>query len=318
MKIFTVCIMTGVFTDELLGYVCGLAYSKLVTKMDAYMAAMGLNVAQTGGGVADSFAGSLMSVTNALRTKDSLQKSIQNRGAKIMAKGVTNQNEKAFNVGRTVATLGGANISKSPNMFKDEVAKMITQNGTTAPTHKNNVYHMDGTPASVKEAKSVMGFSDKAMRDAESIVGGFKGRNITIRQIDGSNDFSYTPGQVKTLEEDGKILCTVNGEDVYRPVMANGDNFLSDKDWQGITGTTQPMKINSERIDDYTQKYTLGEGTENASSYTVYDYAAHPESVNISGAKIINDSEYNHPFVVVKDKPSSATAPVTSEETPEA
>lgn len=318
MKIFTVCIMSGVFTDEILGYVCGLAYSKLVTKLDAYMAAMGLNVAQTGGGVADSFAGSLMTVTNALRAKDSLQRSLQNKGAQIMAKGVEKQNAGTFTVGRTIATMGGASVPKSPNMFKDEVANMITQGGTTKPIHKGSEYTMDGTIASVQEAKAVMGFSDQAMRNAEAVVGGFKDRNITIRQIDGSNDFSYTPGHVRTLEEDGKILCTVNGEDVYTPLMAHGDNFLSESDWQSITGTSDSMKIESERIDDYTQKYTIGEGTEDASSYTVYDYAAHPESVYSSGAEIVTDDKYGHSFVVVKNKPSSATAPVISEEVPEA
>lgn len=329
MKIYVVCIMCGAFTDEILGYVCGLAYGKFVTKLDSYMAAMGLNVAQTGGAMADSFAGSFMAVTNALRAKDSLKRSARNTGEALSASAIKHDSPALLAVGNTLQKIGGNH--NVPQTFSNQVSSNTPPKGFYQG-QKGSISDMAGVEDFVKER----GLSNQQAHNMSVMTKGFdyKNSDLVIEQLDGSVTPSTSSGELYKLtgknRSDGSLTSVglSNGDFAWLTSENTEDPFISPSILSDST-TTFDM-VEHDLSDPYHQIYTQSNGGEDATVVDLYDISVHPEKASEAGAtfyeKPIEDAhsrygnsydenfEYKNGYIAV---PRKSSAPVTPEETPE-
>lgn len=278
MKIFIIVLTQRGWTSNLLGYVCGLAFVKFCMKIDAYLASMGLNVAQTGGGMMDSIGGSMFALTNALRIGQSVGGTVRRTGSAIAQKAVVNHNEGAYKVGQVLA----GNFSQAtPQGFSDAVrsASMATA------SYAGNVVSAQGV-SGVQNAASQLHMSPNALKAATGVMPAGSMDNVAaIRQNDGSKTPSDKAGSsFSLLDKDGNTMCTTYNDTAYTPFQATigNEDFLStsEKTWADITGrddvsyVTVDHAASSSLQQIYEVSYTT---SDEVSRYVVSDYAASPK-----------------------------------------
>ena len=277
MKIFIIVLTQRGWTSNLLGYVCGLAFVKFCMKIDAYLASMGLNVAQTGGGMADSIGGSLFALTNALRIGQAVGNAERRIGGKIAAAAVNTGNETAYKVGQVLQ----GNYSKAnPQSFSSEMQKAPMSSASFA----GNVVSAQGV-AGVQNAARQMHISPETLRAASSAMPAESMNNVAaIRQNTGSklpsnqaaNSFSF-------LDAEGNTMCTTYDGTAYTPFQASAENssyMPTDLGtWSDLTGRDDvaSVSLDSSYNVPNAQAYDVTYfGSDEVSRYIVSDYAASP------------------------------------------
>lgn len=278
MKIFIIVLTQRGWTSNLLGYVCGLAFIKFCMKVDAYLASMGLNVAQTGGGMMDSIGGSMFALTNALRIGQSVGGTVRRAGSAIAQKAVVTQNEGAYKVGQVMA---GHFAQATPQAFSDA----LRASSLPTASYAGNVVSAHGA-SGIQNAASQLHMSPNALKAASSVMPAGAMENVaSIRQNDGSKTPSNKVGSsFSLLDKDGNTMCTTYNDTAYTPFQATigNEDFLStsEKTWADITGrddvsyVTVDHAASSSLQQIYEVSYTT---SDEVSRYVVSDYAASPK-----------------------------------------
>lgn len=86
-----------------INYIAALAFLRVCQRIDAYMLSMGLNVAQTGAGLASSMRGAGLGLMYAARTLSSIGSAKKNIGNSIAASGVASNNFDMYQKGINIA-----------------------------------------------------------------------------------------------------------------------------------------------------------------------------------------------------------------------
>ena len=172
---------------SLTNWVAGLAFLKVCQKIDSYMMAMGLNVAQTGGAVVGSIGGALRSGVMMLSAADRV---IGNAGKALMQAGVNENNYATYQKGATMAAgLTGnmihnvVNNDASVKKFESAVEKL---NGVSVGIHNvdNNGQEYALHKAGVPETQIADGIGTNQISSYEVLKNG----NISEHSNQGTVD----------------------------------------------------------------------------------------------------------------------------------
>ena len=216
MKVFVFVLMHGGWTGGVTNYICAMAYMKFCMKLDSYLNSMGLNVAQTGGGLMDSAGGCMNTVVNAVRSFGMADRSVANYGKSLMAKGAATNDKTMYDKGAKYAG-GISGRSTAPRSTSDaQFSSAVAKTATAFDTRKGATYYTGNTAAgldtvadSIRIPSNVL---DKTLKN-----GGFNATQVhSVQQLDGTKQFSRTAGTRFALKDDnGNTLAVIDGTNAY-------------------------------------------------------------------------------------------------------
>ncbi len=137
MVIFFKILLVGGWSAGLINYIGALAFLRICQRIDAYMAQLGINIVQTGGGLMSAcgsvFGGALAGMS-ALRGADRTRKNV---GTALMNKGISTGSYKDYNTGLNLKKTGsdmviglGSNSSASQQLQNvSNFEQMVLANG---------------------------------------------------------------------------------------------------------------------------------------------------------------------------------------------
>lgn len=131
MAIFVYVLLTGGWTAGLFNYVLALAFMRVCQRIDTYMLTMGLNVAQTGGGVVGATLGAGRMLGDLFRGLNSLDRFKSNMGKNMM--------DHALETGDYNEYVKGHNLSQT-------IESKITGTTLQAPSEQSFAQQMSYTP----------------------------------------------------------------------------------------------------------------------------------------------------------------------------
>lgn len=284
MKLYVILLMRGVFTSSLLGYVCSIALVKVFQKLDTYMAAMGLNVAQTGGGFVDSIGGSLFALSSILRASSHLRGgsgagSAANAGRSLMESAVKTNDLAQYNA--ALAKTGQGPVT--PQQFANVVAKDLHSSPTSVPTFKDATYTVG--PSGVSSLAQQLNISQSGITSVLKGTGVDSSQIASIKQLDGSITPSNEAGsKFQLFDADGNSLGVVHGANGFANTLYGNDTslsepYLSQSEFSDMTGSVERPSdcIILDESSSGHQVYTVnGYGTADSHTYEVDMYAINP------------------------------------------
>lgn len=198
IKIFMVVLINGGWMNGFLNYMAALAFLRVCQRLDTYLLAMGLNVAQTGGGLINSCGGAFRNVMNVLRGANDLRK---NAGRAIQNAAVSSNNYSMYTAGAIVG-MSAENLAKygSPSRmnFEQELSKKFRSanvskgeitNVGNFPNEKDNSYNLKNAlnsqhlPTTLADDLQQKGINDSNAEKLQKIDNGV----YSISDMDGNN-----------------------------------------------------------------------------------------------------------------------------------
>lgn len=289
MKFFLYVLLSGGWTAGPLNYIAALAFLRVCQRIDAYMMAMGLNVAQTGVGIANSIGGAyanLMRISMLARTVSGVGRTRENLGRAIQVAGANSNNRGLFNTGgfigattRSYAAAGGSLSSDAH--FNDMVTHL----------HRGNA---------MNTGELVMNNGSKP--NAEWLSGVAKERGIPTTQLNGLAQKGIDLSQVSQVE------CV--GKNQYMFKDADGNNLALSKNYDILTnptsgqekeersriqsvisaGSEEAQQLGENPYDTVRSKYTTNDINPTQPTSGLVDY----EALVGDGAKLQNVSFYGN------------------------
>lgn len=138
LKGFVAIILTGKL-NSIPAYIFALGYLRIIQRLDSYLNAMGLNVAQTSGGVMDSIGGAVRSIGNGFRRLDHSRQSV---GSGMKALGASNGNQKLFNAGSIIGANAKTGVPTSQKLDKDFLNSSINAGVNSVNMNPDSSAHM--------------------------------------------------------------------------------------------------------------------------------------------------------------------------------
>lgn len=182
MKLFIAILMSGGWTASLMNYILALAFMRVCQRIDTYMLAMGLNVAQTGGGVIGAGINVGKMIGDLLRNINGADKLKNNIGKNMMDKALQTGDYNKFIEGEKltrslVGTMTGTNPSPTSELSfaqkasqtSEVVARTTTGKAMMDEGMKTGNYQMykEGHDMSVTPLDSFTGTNNSLMSEAE-------------------------------------------------------------------------------------------------------------------------------------------------------
>jgi len=226
MKIFVFILMHGGWTAGITNYICAMAYMKFCMKVDSYMNSMGINVAQTGGGLMDSVGGSFNTITNALRSFGMADRAVSNYGRSLMAKGAANNDKNTYD--RGVKYSGG--ITRTPfqttrgTSSNSQFSKAVANAPTAVETRTGSVYRTGGTAEGLNNIANKINIASTSLQKTLN-QSGINATDVhSVKQLNGSKQFSHTAGtRFALIDENGNNLAVIDGTNSYHYKNRNSD-----------------------------------------------------------------------------------------------
>lgn len=150
MKVFITLLILGTWTNGILNYIAALAFMKVCQRLDSYMLAMGLNVAQTGGGLLDAignsgsfFGGALRSIGNTAHFATNVGKTI---GSGLMKAGIQENNFAKYAQGKAIAEPMNNLLMSSDTLAKERIQSFNADMARSKINegHKGTRYEING------------------------------------------------------------------------------------------------------------------------------------------------------------------------------
>lgn len=141
MKFFLYVLFNGGWLSSLTNYICALAFVRVAQRLDSYMMAMGLNVAQTGSGILGAIGGAGIGLTNMFRGANNVRKNI---GKSLIGMGISQNNADLFKAGAKLGLSGDTLIRglvPTDTSFENAVSRYsgINSQGFTATKEPGDV-----------------------------------------------------------------------------------------------------------------------------------------------------------------------------------
>lgn len=201
-----------------IGYIYILGFLRVAQRIDAYVSALGVNVGQTVGGLADSLGGAVRGLGNMIRSANNTRKSV---GQGMQALGARSGNAGLFKAGQIL----GSSLRNPPALSAATQGKMfaaaVTQADRTAsvaaPTAWGNIAQASASPL---HSKDMMDHMDQSSRAAGIEYGtGLSGVHDVKWGANGAIDFKAMDGDGNmhnyslSAKDDG--LSKAVGEGIY-------------------------------------------------------------------------------------------------------
>ena len=277
----------GLVHTTIIGFIFCMGYLRTAQRIDSYMASMGLNVAQTGGGLFDSFALAVHSMGATVRGANGLRKGAGNA---MKASAIGTQNKELFKAGARIgssisdvgkmASVGGLkNLGKdahflaeagkagqklgkgavSPQVANEAVSKFM-KNPTSENKHAINALHRDDLKSALNANKAMPNGTtiDKVVPKSD---GTFAVEGTTKDGLGVKGIISSEPMNKNTLEtgfgNQDTYFTPQNTADKGEIFEINGKGDLE----QALVSTGNGAAIGNENIktmDDYNEAVETG------------------------------------------------------------
>lgn len=298
MKIFVAVLILGGWTAGITNYICALAFMKFCMKIDSYMNSMGLNVAQTGGGMMDSIGGAFNSMMNAVRSFGMADRSIANYGKSLMAKGASTNNKTMYDRGMSLSGgISGRMTGSSPKVSAEasnsQFSNAVAKSATNDVTRKGAVYHTNGSSDSLNKLANTIHIPSPSLQNALN-KNGISAESVhTVKQLNGSKQFSTEAGTRFALrDKDGNNLVVIDGLNTYsyknrdkdiQAYMANEsyENYMSSDDFKqsgiDVKDTENDIRHSSTETTFGVQNYIVPTADGHAEEWSATMVSMHPE-----------------------------------------
>ncbi|MBO5371753.1 MAG: hypothetical protein J6A75_03430 [Lachnospiraceae bacterium] len=256
MAIFFKILLAGGWGAGLINYIGALAFLRICQRIDAYMAQLGINIVQTGGGLMSAcgsvFGGALAGMS-ALRGADRTRKNV---GASLMQKAVTSGNAGMYDLGKKIGTSGSDIMTGNTTSFKDNMAtyekernNYLNNNYGGTPMNITNEVKQNTLSAQQREAYDKLHKENPTLHKSAKDI-----ENANIANAVGDK-LGFTPEQKEALANSDMNLKDVKGVDIrgnnYGFVDENGNNI-------GMMNVKDKSTLKSDRAfhdnDDYARE----------------------------------------------------------------
>ena len=260
MAIFFTVLLMGGWTAGFLNYLAALAFLRVCQRVDAYMAQMGLNVVQTGSGLAGAIGGAGLGLLSAMRGASMLNKGRQNIGGGIRDLGIKTNNSGLAKMGSIVGASGrqivGGGLSKeglSQSIIRDQATHIAEGQGGNGA---GRIGGIEGNNWDAVE-KSMANFgmsSEQAHMARENLESaGYKASDVRSIMQNDDNASSFT-----LADANGNAFATTDVEgvsaldrDEFRSASAEMEAISGNAEENGASFTRGVPQGFSEAIDEY-------------------------------------------------------------------
>ena len=180
-----------------INYIAALAFLRVCQRIDAYMLSMGLNVAQTGAGLASSMRGAGLGLMYAARSLSSLGSARKNIGNAIAASGVAANNFDMYQKGINIAGHKTAGNMANPILSFEQA--MSKANPASTGIHSFGAGNFDDAAKHLNIPSTQKGILQNAGINPNTITG------VEVSNKTGAITYSDTNGRVGTYYN-GKML----------------------------------------------------------------------------------------------------------------
>lgn len=216
-----ILLLSPTWCTSILGYFFMIGYLRVMQRIDAYMQAMGLNIAQSGGGILSSLGDAARGISNGFRRADSMRRSA---GEVMKAVGVQSGNQGLFAagsmLGSNASSVGRNGLPTDDNLNRGfakavgERGDKISMNGSDSAGIMSE--YMNNPNLANKNAVSAL--SDDSLCQGVEYMTGQQGVDNVAVNRDGSVSFdaegeSGEPTRFNmSMENDGYSTALSNSE----------------------------------------------------------------------------------------------------------
>lgn len=279
MKIFFYILMVDGWTAGLLNYVFGLAFLRVCQRLDSYMMAMGLNVAQTGGGLLGAGIGAMHAVGSMIRGLGGLDKMRQNIGKGMMKQSLNTGNFTRFRTAEKLATplcnlVTKTGATTSAASFSQQLAT-TTQRQVSTP-NKGFTSLTQNTKAGFDNAAKAMGLNPKALEEP------FSKKNIKYDDISSIKQLNDKATSFGFYDKDGNCVGNIDEKGNIRGYGMREDDLTAIKRDEALLEGRTPADVKN--IEDVAGGSFLSKSTPLVDNDTI---------LKTTGTDAIGANEYN-------------------------
>ena len=231
LKLFTFILVRGGWTGSLTGYILSFAYVRFCSRIDSYLLTIGMNAAQTGGGMLESLGGAMQTVTAAMRTGSQMGEMRHNLGVSTMNKALASGDKAGYERGVKMATPltpFGKHAGQKIDSFEEAMQKNGGMPGDRIPDYSMRrqgekfAVSEKGSMSSITAAAGQAGLSSNQTNAFVNRLesAGIKRDQIAgFKQVDGTKEYSSTAGKIQcAYDSNGNVLG-------YHSSSSGNDNF---------------------------------------------------------------------------------------------
>ncbi len=231
LKVFCFVLIKGGWTNSLTGYVLSFAYIRFCTRIDSYLLTIGMNAAQTGGGMLESMGGAMQTVMATMRTGSQIGEMRHNLGVSTMNRALASGDKAGYDRGAkwaTPMTPFGKHSGDTIPSFEQAMKARGGMAGDRIPEYSQRRQgekfgvEEKGSMSSITEAAGRAGLSSNQTNEFVNRMetAGIKKDQIAgFRQVDGTKEFSGKAGTIQAAYDDkGHVLG-------YHSSEGGGDNY---------------------------------------------------------------------------------------------
>lgn len=297
MKVLVMSLLSGAAMAGIMGYIFTLAFIKCCRKMDSYMKAMGLSVAQTGGAVGNALGSAFRNLAMASRlatgSAETAGKALTKMGAALGGAAGVNLAKAGETIKDPVAAFAGGNtgeaqtkaafsdmgaVGKTAPAISPEFARNVVSDAVSSPTRENaNAYkgmdgvsRKDGIQSIVRAAMPNMGNISNV--DDSNLSRGLKFsadlQDANGTKVKGGTKANFT---LSGNESEGAKKVSVNGQDMYLKMNGNdmtvGDSISRTSGAHKMT-KTEAAELNTKQG---VESHVAGESVNGIGSKAMFD-----------------------------------------------
>lgn len=290
LKVFCFVLMKGGWTNSLTGYVLSFAYIRFCTRIDSYLLTIGMNAAQTGGGMLESMGGAMQTVMATMRTGSQLGEMRHNLGVSTMNKALASGDKAGYERGAKMATpmtSFSKHAGETIPSFEQAMQKRGGMAGDRVPEYSQR---RQGEKFGVEEKGSMSAITEAAGRSGMSSnqanefvnrleASGIKKEQIAgFKQVDGTKEFSGKAGSMQAAYDDkGHVLG-------YHSSEGGGDNYY--------VSNTQKDEIEKSDSSQVSANYLTADNSADVNSVLGDDVV--PGSIVRSGSSDLGTQYYRY------------------------
>ena len=212
MKFFFFVLFNGGWLATLTNYICSQAFVKVAQRLDSYMMAMGLSVAQTGSGILGAACGAGLGFADMFRSTNNTRKNV---GKTLLGMGVASNNPGMYRAGAVMGMSGDTlvrGLTPSDASFENAVARYNLHNAQGFTVSRDDA----ATPAAESSAHN----TDNWLRDTLKVNG------VPTTDIEKLQNLGISPESIVRVEKDQRTgAVTYNDKDGGVATSYKGEMF---------------------------------------------------------------------------------------------
>lgn len=278
MKFFLYVLFSGGWLATLTNYICALAFVRVAQRLDSYMMAMGLNVAQTGAGILGAIGGAGMGFANMFRGANNTRK---NLGKSLIGMGVAENDLSMFKAGAITGLSGET---------------MIRGLMPTDTSFENSISRYNGVNSQGFTASRDAGYASANNTAAKDswLRSTLKTNGVPTNDIDKLQDLGIDPNSIIQVGRDQRTgAVTYSDEKGALATSYKGDMFYNPMRDEEMDYNTKQAEISNKYNTEIEPGQTMSEADAARISDGMNDLNSNVSHVNLDTLKSLYGSDYD-------------------------